>query len=427
MADPKVTVETPPRKPIRGGLFGHANIVEQGAHIGAGVQYIRENCVFPQLTPGLCWADILPVDVERTNFVTGPQITSATQGWGDAGGAVSYSAAGQQIDGEIATGTNVAVKSVDISAAPADATFSGSLDVTFANTGAESVTLRLDLYDPNGGVTAPGAPQVFAPGATHTLVTGALDPTGSSVRLVLVVDTDVVPATGSVTINHALLEAAAVPGVYFDGSSAIAEPQFVRWTGATNGSTSQIYVFVTAKTFEGIDFVSFGSFVLHSGVECFLNGDDGDFEARARRQLAQGEQQAVERIFEENVLANLPVVTSQFSDVLPEAEVWLAQNYPALGTIHARRDQVADWFEQDALEHDAAWNVFTRQGTPVANGAGYRDSAVRLTGQVTIWRGAVQSYVANDLTTNRRMAIAERIYVIGYDCAGVELAPDQGS
>lgn len=421
MASPRVTVEAPPRKAPRGGLFSVANVIDGNIpHLGAGVQYMARGCAFPQLAPGLCWAAINPETIIRTNYVTSPQITSAGVGWSLPAGPESYSPAGMTIAGPFAAGT-VAQASWSVGDTPTDTQFMGSVKVTYTSAGTDPITLHLELFDFNGETA--GSAVTFAPGETKTLIVGPRNRDGESNQGLKVVAETAVPADSSVTINQALLEATTDIGGYFDGDSVEEPPYEARWAGAANASRSLMAEQILTKTPEGIGHSDFGSFALYAGVECFLSSDDGDYEARARELLLEGEQKVVEEIFEANVLSTLPTYSlpATFYHPVSNGEYILGKTYPALGTIHASRGDVAGWFGESMVEHEADWSVVTGQGTPVANGAGYSKGNFYVTGQVTIWRGGVATYVVADHLTNRRMAIAERVYVIGYDCVGYKI------
>lgn len=171
------------------------------------------------------------------------------------------------------------------------------------------------------------------------------------------------------------------------------------------------------KLGSGIESAQFDPFALYAAVECFA-GPGEDFEDRARALLEGGEGQALEAIFHSEVLDAAPagtVVGAGALGAVASAEQD-AGSYPALATLHMSRRVAVD--VEGYLEVDTdTWALHTKQGTPVANGAGYPDDqTIWATGQVTIWRGPIVVNRAVDPTSNRVIAVAERTYAIGYDC-----------
>lgn len=180
----------------------------------------------------------------------------------------------------------------------------------------------------------------------------------------------------------------------------------------------------TNKTFEGIGdpVTSPLTFVLHAAVECFI-GPDSDFDERARRVLDFGESVVIERVLHDALLDAETAIGTEGSlnAAAARAEQWLGANYPGLGLLHMDRRAAA---LLGNTEISPAFVLTTKQGTPIANGAGYgpADGAgadpfdIFATGQVNIWRSGITSTESNDLPMNTAVALVERAYAITVDC-----------
>lgn len=64
-----LTVDSPTRRPYKGGLLPVANVVDvTDGHFAQGVQFIPENSVMPQPAPGLCWTTLDPAPTGDKTF-----------------------------------------------------------------------------------------------------------------------------------------------------------------------------------------------------------------------------------------------------------------------------------------------------------------------------------------------------------------------
>lgn len=118
-------------------------------------------------------------------------------------------------------------------------------------------------------------------------------------------------------------------------------------------------------------------------------------------------------------------------------EQLLAEAYGGQGVIHMNR--LAATMLADQL-HIEGGRLFTLLGTPVVAGAGYEkvgasaptEALIYGTGPLVMYRGEIDTQQsAIDKTTNQQSIIAQRDYVIGWDClivgAEVTLATVEGS
>jgi hypothetical protein len=154
-------------------------------------------------------------------------------------------------------------------------------------------------------------------------------------------------------------------------------------------------------------------------------------QADAQAVLTAGEEWAVEKALWAALLAASPPVAApagtkyQFPLMagLANVEGWLSTNYHGTGVIHMNRGTAA-----------GLGNLLVRQGqqlqtitgTPVAAGGGYdstfADSAagspvMYATGAVAIRRSTISNLTAVDRQVNDVLSLAERTYVVGWDCA----------
>ncbi|MEV0822525.1 hypothetical protein [Nonomuraea rubra] len=204
---------------------------------------------------------------------------------------------------------------------------------------------------------------------------------------------------------------------------------------------------------DGVPLVEAGAFTVYGGYLCRTVGrSEADILDRIRQAVRLGEQRAVEQAFWTGDLGNTPYLASPDAVVLnpgglpvdaaealtPQAgiaalESYLRENYGGTGVIH---------MPAGAVPVMARYNQFcgcdfplrTWLGTPVAAGGGYVINTgpdgqpappgtawLYATGPVAIRRGEVfinPDTVAQALnrTTNEIEILAEREYVVGFDC-----------
>jgi hypothetical protein len=155
-----------------------------------------------------------------------------------------------------------------------------------------------------------------------------------------------------------------------------------------------------------------------------------EHEAHAIARLTNGEQYAVEQQFWGLVTTAPAVTTTDLSGapagvVLGYIEQILANNYFGQGVIHMDRFTATILWEY--LDVSGA-RLQTRLGTPVIAGGGYGNMAdppvdeffIYGTGPVVVYRGDIDTrQMAIAKETNQVSYIAQRDYVVGYDCGGV--------
>jgi hypothetical protein len=159
-------------------------------------------------------------------------------------------------------------------------------------------------------------------------------------------------------------------------------------------------------------------------------GMDEDL-ANTIQRLVATEQRSVEEYLWSTLTTNAVSTTTLSSApagvVLGYLEQVLAQNYGGVGVIHMSR--LAATFLWEYLSVSGG-KLITKMGTPVVAGAGYdnivapaADFTMFASGPVVLYRGDVDTRQnALDRATNQASIIAQRDYVVGWDCVayGVE-------
>lgn len=147
--------------------------------------------------------------------------------------------------------------------------------------------------------------------------------------------------------------------------------------------------------------------------------------ANARQRLLNTEQRSVEEYLWANMVADATSTTltgAPAGVVLGYVEQVLNQNYGGQGVIHMNR--LTATFLWEYLEVSGG-RLMTKLGTPVVAGAGYESVSAPLsndftifgTGPLVIYRGDVDTrQQAVDKATNQVSYIAQRDYVVGWDC-----------
>jgi hypothetical protein len=155
-----------------------------------------------------------------------------------------------------------------------------------------------------------------------------------------------------------------------------------------------------------------------------------DHQAHAIARLINGEQYAVEAQLWSQITTAPLVVTTDLSGapsgvVLGYIEQMLANNYFGEGVIHMDRITATHFWEFIDV---SGGRLQTRLGTPIIVGGGYgsmtdppaNEFYIYGTGPVVVYRGEIdtrQSAIKKE--TNQVSYIAQRDYVLGYDCGGV--------
>jgi hypothetical protein len=180
--------------------------------------------------------------------------------------------------------------------------------------------------------------------------------------------------------------------------------------------------------------VSTGVFLALATLECSAVGYDlVEYQTKVSRRLATGEQAAVEDAFwtgedfQGNPLGILNLSDSAedipsgydpglITDVIGGLEryAYTLQGYGYRAYIHAPVEVAAFAHESGQVLKDGN-RLVTPMGSIWAFGA-YPAGSVMVTGQTTVWRGAVQTYDAFEPTTNLRLLVAERAYSVAFDC-----------
>lgn len=184
-----------------------------------------------------------------------------------------------------------------------------------------------------------------------------------------------------------------------------------------------------AKVFDQDSTIESVEFTLYKGVESPLFVDTATLTDAAAL-FGAGETVAVEKAIQELLLNPAAV------DITPTPGTAVTNIRGAVGlleqragveftgepVIHGNRAAVS--LMRDLKINDS-WEIRTKQGTPVANGAGYGatgpaaadagEAWLYITGQINIWISSVSTHEARDLKTNRNHTLAEAQYVATVD------------
>lgn len=149
------------------------------------------------------------------------------------------------------------------------------------------------------------------------------------------------------------------------------------------------------------------------------------------QRLVNAEQLAAERRFWELLLANTDATLNATAYTptyaLAVAEQALAEVYPGTGIIHMSRQAATVLWENLMI---SGGKMQTLLGTPVVIGAGYDNavggpvatSSLFATGPVVLYRGDIDTREqAINLSHNEVSYIAQRDYVLGWDCQAIKV------
>lgn len=173
-------------------------------------------------------------------------------------------------------------------------------------------------------------------------------------------------------------------------------------------------------------------FNVYRMVECSDMTDDDT--VWARNAFALGEAHGVEEGFMRTVLGQSDTVIVDGTglpllDAIALAEKYAGTVYGGIPTFHVDRGVAALALAAQAFENSLDWTITTRQGSYVANGAGYSanigptgvapaatEAWLYITGQVYITRLPLQVNRVLDVEQNNQVVLAERAYVATADC-----------
>lgn len=186
------------------------------------------------------------------------------------------------------------------------------------------------------------------------------------------------------------------------------------------------------------------SFVVYASLACGSAGKtSADLETKVRRRLANGEQAQAEAGMA-TILATgaTPLIPPglTLADTIGELEQWLYGSdalpapadaqYGNVGYLHASPRIAAHAMDADLIVPDGPL-LRTRMGTIWVFGGGYPDDGtIYISGNVTVWR-APDVFVSPprqllNQTTNQYHLIAEREYVVSYDCVAASVIYNWG-
>jgi hypothetical protein len=186
------------------------------------------------------------------------------------------------------------------------------------------------------------------------------------------------------------------------------------------------------KVFDGLDSTMGAPFGIYKGIECGLFS--APYDTEARRSLELGASVAIEtgvQISLLNVEAT-DITPTPGTAVTPTLGLGLLEQhagtvYGGLPTLHVNRLGTVVLGSHVRHEGDTG-RLYTRQGTPIANGAGYGATGpgggvaaagefwMYMTGQVNLWMSDIIESQAPNPELNRSVALAEQIVVPTVEC-----------
>jgi hypothetical protein len=174
-------------------------------------------------------------------------------------------------------------------------------------------------------------------------------------------------------------------------------------------------------------------FSVYRGVE-FSMFQQGEAVPTVKEAFGAGEGFAVERAVQELWLSKAVDLTptagtpvTSIVQAIGILEQHAGEQYAGQPLFHANRYGTSLLSPELVDPNEPDFKLFTKQGSPVANGAGYGSTGpggtaapagaawVYATGQVNIWRGTVHVADAPVLKDNRAVALAEATYVATVD------------
>lgn len=203
---------------------------------------------------------------------------------------------------------------------------------------------------------------------------------------------------------------------------------FPTYDDCINGGVAE-----SGKTIDGCAGFTLSAFkpvTVYAGVN--RSGSSPDVAAAdAQGVLTAGEEYAVEKaLWAQMVAASAATATPASTNygtpilaALALVEGWLAANYHGTGVIHMSRG-TATGLGGNLVRSGQQLQTIT--GTPVVAGGGYDQTvaesgsgkpAIYGTGVVAVRRGSISNLTAVERTVNDVLSIAERTYVVGWDCA----------
>ncbi len=192
---------------------------------------------------------------------------------------------------------------------------------------------------------------------------------------------------------------------------------------------------IEEKVFDEADeYVEAESFIVYASWECGSVGTTAEqLETDVRRRLANGEQNGAEAgLADQLAAAAVPLVADDPDSIrstFGELEQWLygidSAGYGNVGFIHAPARFAAFAAGSGVVRLDGrVWK--TPMGTIVIFGGGYPDDGrIYISGQVTVWRADdILVPPARDTfnrTTNTYRLLAEREYIVAFDCVAASV------
>lgn len=262
-----------------------------------------------------------------------------------------------------------------------------------------------------------------------------------------------IPYPGSVATRYGLFNAATMVPTWdekFGSGGIVFEDEFC---GLPRGYDTACTDALATKTWDTQTQVTGTPFVVYAGIQCGSVGHtEAEFQAKALNRLKAGEQGAVEQIFSRqlngqsrglaNATPNATTITATtttgnhlIADQIGALEESLYSTYGLLGVLHVpfqygERMQA----EQLLIKDGSVWRTVLGTAVSIGNYDGYSPAGVApvaghtwiyITGQTFVWRNPdpfVSSLEGSlNRATNQVFILAEREYVVTYECTAFAL------
>lgn len=156
---------------------------------------------------------------------------------------------------------------------------------------------------------------------------------------------------------------------------------------------------------------SFGGYL---GVECWLGQTQDEYAPRARQALELAQGPVLEEKLWAWLVAGSGTSATSLAEAIALAETAADSGYVGRPVLHMNRGDVTR--AKGSLEVIDG-RLFTVNRSPVVASAKYAAGTVVASGGITVVQSPVEVNQGLNLTQNRFMAIAERVYNIAVDCA----------
>jgi hypothetical protein len=199
------------------------------------------------------------------------------------------------------------------------------------------------------------------------------------------------------------------------------------WEDSTCGFTDETWVDCVRpldaelKTGAGVTQyeVQVPAFARYKGVSCFIGGDGvgPSFQEQAESALAAGEDRPIEAaLWAWAALAPTPGAAATIAEAIAAAEDYADTNYVGRPILLISREDAELAYTAGALDF-VNGNLVTGNKTPVLASGEIPSGSIAVVGGIAVYVTDVVAKAAAEYEDNIILAVAERKYAIGIDCA----------